>query len=208
MRHKLDIENWARKEHFNFFLPFDEPFFGISAEVDCTIAYESCKSRNCSFFLYYLYKSLLAANFIEPFRYRILNGEVWVYDQVNASPTINRPDGTFGFAYMNFEQDFVVFKVNAKIEMDRVQHSHGLEPAIAGENVIHYSSLPWIKFTAVSHARSFAFKDSIPKITFGKMTETNGRKLMPLSIHVHHALMDGWDVGQYLEHYQEIMNQG
>jgi len=208
MKHQLDLATWKRKEHFEFFQRFEEPFFGVTAEMDCTKAHEVCKARDCSFFLYYLYKSLLAANFIEPFRYRILDGKVWVYDQVNASPTINRPDGTFGFAYMNFEQDFEVFKVNAKIEMDRVQNSKGLEPAIAGENVIHYSSLPWIKFTAVSHARSFSFKDSIPKITFGKMTETGGRKLMPVSIHVHHALMDGWDVGQYLEHFQEKMNQG
>jgi chloramphenicol O-acetyltransferase type A len=208
MRHLLDISTWKRKEHFHFFQQFEEPFFGVTAEIDCTRAYEACKSRDCSFFLFYLYKSLLAANFIKPFRYRILDGEVWVYDQVNASPTINRPDGTFGFAYMNFENDFNVFKVNAKIELDRVQNSKGLEPAIAGENVIHYSSLPWIKFTAVSHARSFSFKDSIPKITFGKMTEVGGRKMMPVSIHVHHALMDGWDVGQFLEYYQEVMDQG
>jgi len=208
MRHKLDIEKWARKEHFHFFRRFDDPFFGITAEINCTIAYEACKSRDCSFFLYYLYKSLCAANYIEPFRYRIVDGEVWVYDQVNASPTIIRPDGTFGFSYMNYEHDFDVFKVNAKIEMERVRNSFGLEPAISGENVIHYSSLPWIRFTSVSHARSFSFKDSIPKITFGKMTETDGRKLMPVSIHVHHALMDGWEVGQYLDHFQVLLDQG
>jgi chloramphenicol O-acetyltransferase type A len=208
MKHKLDIHTWARKEHFHFFRQFDEPFFGITAEIDCTIAYKACKSKDCSFFIYYLYKSLLAANYIEAFRYRIIDGEVWVYDQVNASPTINRPDGTFGFAYMNFEQDFHIFQVNARIEMERIRHCKGLEPAIAGENVIHYSTLPWINFTSVSHARSFAFKDSIPKITFGKIKDIDGRKLMPVSIHVHHALMDGWDVGRFLEHFQVKMDQG
>ncbi len=208
MKHELDIANWKRRDHFHFFRSFDEPFFGITAEIDCTRAYDACKSRDCTFFLYYLYKSLLAANYIEPFRYRILDGEVWVYDQVNASPTINRPDGTFGFAYMNFENDFDVFNINAKIEMERVRHANGLEPAIAGENVIHYSSLPWINFTSISHARSFAFKDSIPKITFGKMKEADGKKWMPVSIHVHHGLMDGWDVGQYLEYYQMVLDQG
>jgi chloramphenicol O-acetyltransferase type A len=207
MRRLLNIETWARRDHFHFFSQFEEPFFGITADVDCTIAYQTCKENNCSFFLYYLYKSLQAANHIEPFRYRIIDEEVWVYDQVNASPTINRPDGTFGFAYMNFEQDFHLFLVNANIEMERVRSSKGLEPAMTGENVIHYSSLPWIKFTSVSHARSFAFKDSIPKITFGKMTEMNGRKMMPISIHVHHGLMDGWHVGQFLEYYRHVMNQ-
>lgn len=208
MKHKLDIGTWARKDHFTFFRQFDEPFFGITARVDCTKAYDACKSRDCSFFLFYLYKSLCAANFIEAFRYRIINDEVWAYDQVNASPTINRPDGTFGFAYMNFEQDFHLFLVNARIEMERIRHGKGLEPAIAGENVIHFSAMPWIDFTSVSHARSFTFKDSIPKITFGKMTLADGKRTMPVAIHVHHALMDGWDVGQYLDHYQMIMDQG
>ena len=208
MKHLMDIETWARRDHFNFFRQFDEPFFGITAQIDCTKAYDSCKSRDCSFFLFYLYKSLCAANFIESFRYRIIDEKVWVYDQVNASPTINRPDGTFGFAYMNFEQDFDIFLVNCHIEMDRIRYGKGLEPAIAGENVIHYSAMPWINFTAVSHARSFAFKDSIPKITFGKMTLADGKRTMPVAIHVHHALMDGWDVGQYLDHYQMIMDQG
>jgi chloramphenicol O-acetyltransferase type A len=109
---------------------------------------------------------------------------------------------------MNFEHDFHIFLVNSRIEMERVRHSKGLEPAISGENVIHYSTLPWINFTAISHARSFAFKDSVPKITFGKMTVSNGKRMLPVSVHVHHALMDGWHVAQFLEHYQEIMNRG
>lgn len=207
MRHLLEMETWLRKDHFLFFNRFDEPFFGVCVEVDCTHAYEAAKSKGLSFFLLYLHKSLLSANLIEAFRYRIIDGEVWVYDQVNASPTINRPDGTFGYAYMNFEEDFEVFRLNAQIEISRIQNSRGLVPAISGENVIHYSSMPWINFTAVSHARSFGFNDSIPKITFGKMTEKNGRKRMPVSVHVHHALMDGWDVGRFLDHFQMIMDQ-
>jgi chloramphenicol O-acetyltransferase type A len=154
-----------------------------------------------------LYKSLAAANHIEPFRYRIIDGEVWLYDKVNASPTINRPDGTFGYAYMDHENDFETFLLKAQKEIHRIQNSQGLVPAISGENVIHYSSMPWIQFTAVSHARSFSFRDSIPKITFGKMVESENRRIMPMAVHVHHALMDGWHVGQYLECFQELMNE-
>lgn len=88
-----------------------------------------------------------------------------------------------------------------------VRNSTGLIPAVSGENVIHYSSIPWIHFTGLSHARSFSFKDSCPKISFGKMMEVNGRRIMPLSIHVHHALMDGFHVGQYIDLYQQLLSQ-
>jgi chloramphenicol O-acetyltransferase type A len=73
--------------------------------------------------------------------------------------------------------------------------------------VIHFSSLPWIKFTSISHARSFSFPDSCPKISFGKISEVNGVKVMPVSIHVHHALMDGIHVGQFIEGFQKQLDK-
>jgi chloramphenicol O-acetyltransferase type A len=51
----------------------------------------------------------------------------------------------------------------------------------------------------MSHARCYSYKDSCPKITFGKITENDGVKTMPLSIHVNHALMDGYHVGEFVE---------
>ncbi len=207
MKQKLDINNWERKDHFQFFNQFEEPFFGLSVDVDCTDAYKKAKEKGISFFLYYLYKSLAAANKIEPFKYRILDNEVFVFAVVNASPTINRPNGTFGFSYIDYNQNFDYFLQAATVEIERVQNSSGLIPAVSGENVIHYSSIPWVDFTSLSHARSFSFKDSSPKISFGKMTEKNGRKRMSMSVHVHHALMDGYHVGQYVDLFQQLMNQ-
>ena len=205
-RHKLDINNWARKSHFEFFTQFDEPFFGVCVEIDCTKAYHRSKEKGYSFFLYYLHKSLIVANQTEPFCYRIEDSDVYKYDKINASPTINRPDGTFGFSYIAYHADFELFQVEAQKEIEKVKQSKGLFPAISGENVIHYSSLPWIKFTSISHARNYSFNDSCPKISFGKMTQQNSRTLMPVSVHVHHALVDGSHVGQYINAFQDLMN--
>lgn len=205
MKTLLNIETWNRKDQFRFFNQFEEPFFGVTVQIDCTNAYRLSKEKEYSFFLYYLHASLKAANQIEPFRYRIENDQVYLYDVVNASPTINRPDGTFGFSYMDYHPDFIPFTQHAKKAIDEVRNSSGLIPAVSGENVIHYSSVPWLNFTSLSHARSFLFKDSCPKISFGKMTEVNGRKQMPVSIHVHHALMDGFHVGQFVELFQELL---
>lgn len=207
MKTSLNIETWNRKDQFRFFNQFEETFFGVTVQVDCTNAYRLSKEKAYSFFLYYLHASLKAANLIEPFRYRIEADKVYLYDVVNASPTINRPDGTFGFSYMDYHLDFIRFSQDAKKAMDEVRNSTGLIPAVSGENVIHYSSIPWLNFTSLSHARSFSFKDSCPKISFGKMTESNRTKQMPVSIHVHHALMDGYHVGQYVELFQELLNE-
>jgi chloramphenicol O-acetyltransferase type A len=206
MKRTMNIDAWVRKDHYHFFRQFEEPFFGVCVSIDCTKAYRAAKEQQASFFLYYLHKSLAAANATEPFRYRISGDDVIIYDETHASPTINRPNGTFGFAYIDYHASFAEFVKGAQAEIDRVQTGTGLVPTVSGENVIHYSSLPWIDFTALSHARSFSFKSSIPKISFGKMKDEQGNKIMPVSVHVHHALMDGYHVGEFLERFQELMN--
>jgi chloramphenicol O-acetyltransferase type A len=203
---KLNLDTWNRRDQFRFFKQFEEPFFGITTDVDCTKAYTWTKEAGVSFFLYYLHRSLLAANEVEPFKYRIAGNEVLVHDMVHASPTINRSDGTFGFSYIDYKPSFEDFIREAQKEIAKVQRTTGLIPAVSGENVIHYSSLPWINFTSVSHARAFSFNDSIPKITFGKMMAQHGAQKMPVSIHVHHALMDGFHVAQFLDRFQQALD--
>lgn len=206
MKKLIDLNTWSRKDHFNLFSRFEEPFFGVCIRVDCTRAYSYCKEHQYSFFLYYLHCSLKAANEVAPFRYRIIDGQPWEFEQVHASPTINRPDGTFGFGYLDYYPEFNEFLEHASPAVKKVQADKGLIPGTPGQNMIHYSSIPWLDFTSLSHARSFSFNDSCPKISFGKMTEADGKRSMPVSIHVHHALMDGYQVGQFVSLYQQILD--
>jgi chloramphenicol O-acetyltransferase type A len=206
MKTTLNLESWPRKDHFNFFRQFEEPFFGVTVSIDCTNAYNWCKQNEVSFFLYYLHASLKAANAIEPFRYRIDGDSIHIFDIVGAGPTIMRPDGTFGFANILYKENFRDFVNDAQVEINKIKNSSGLDPAATGEDVIHYSSLPWINFTGLSHARSFSYRSSVPKISFGKMIEYEGLRSMPVSIHVHHGLVDGIHVGQFIDLFQQIMD--
>lgn len=205
MKTAIDITSWIRKDHYAFFTQFEEPFFGMTVSIDCTNGYQHAKKHNRSFFLYYLYRALKAANDIENFRYRIIDKQVYLFDVINASPTVHRPDGTFGFSYIDYNEDEEEFYANAKQVIEKVKYSTGLVPAVSGENVIHFSAVPWVNFTAVSHARSFTFPDSSPKISFGKMTEENGKRSMPVSVHVHHGLADGYHVGLFVNKFQEML---
>ncbi|MBK9735294.1 MAG: chloramphenicol acetyltransferase [Saprospiraceae bacterium] len=206
MYSKLNIETWNRKEHFHFFCKFDEPYFGLTSLVDVTKAYAQAKERKISFFIYYLHKSLIAINRLQAMKYRIFGNEVHLYDKIHASATINRDDGTFGFSFIIYDEDFSVFEKNAHAEIERIRKSTNLFPERNGQDAVHYSSIPWVRFTSLSHARHFAAPDSAPKISFGK-TETNfGQITMPCSIHVHHALADGKDVGDYFDLFQTLLD--
>ena len=179
MYKELDISTWNRKQHFEFFSQFEEPFFGTTIQLDCTKAYAKSKELGVGFFVYYLHKTIVAVNTIENFRYRIEKGKPVIYDSINITSTILREDKTFGFSEIEYNKDLNIFISNYKTEFERVQNSTGLFTRTHGENIVHFSALPWINFTSISHSRSFTFPDSCPKFSFGKMTEENGRKKCP-----------------------------
>lgn len=207
MKRKLDLDNWNRKEHFNYFRKFDEPFYNLTADVDCTAGYKRTKAEGGSLFTWYLYNAIKASNQLDVFRYRIEGDEVWEYETIHASPTISREDGTFGFAQVDFYEDYEEFREHAMKEIERVKATKGLFTAPERPDVIHYSAIPWFSFKGLTHPRNFSDGDSIPKISFGKIYEDGNRKLLPLSVHVHHALIDGFHVGQFVELFTGLLNE-
>ena len=209
MKTLLDLKNWNRKEHFLFFKQMEEPFFGITTTIDCTKAYSVAKKLGTSFFAYYMHKTIVAVNTIEPFRYRIINDAIYIFDTIDVSATIMREDNTFGFSLIEYSPDYEVFAKNTSEEIQRIQNTSGLfTREFPNNNLIHFSAVPWINFSSLSHARSFTFPDSCPKISFGKMMIGNDdKRTMSMSIHVHHGLMDGYHLGQFVDCFQELMNQ-
>lgn len=204
MKRYLDLSQWNRKAHFDFFRQFDEPFYGICAPVDCTRTYQKAKAEGQSFYLLYMHTILKAVNATENLCLRAEEDEVVQYASIGASATVSRADGTFGFSYMAYHPDFKEFKQTALAEIERVENSSGLQPG-QRDDVVHFSAIPWINFTSISHARHYGFADSVPKISVGKLTEENGRKTMPVSIHVHHGLADGLHVGQFFQALENLL---
>jgi chloramphenicol O-acetyltransferase type A len=209
MKKLLDLDNWNRKEHFLFFKQMQEPFFGATVEIDCTKAYENSKTQGTSFFIYYLHKTLMSVNAFENFRYRVSNTHIYIHDRIDGSATISRADGTFGFSLIEYHPDYTIFEQTALAEIERIQNTTGLfTREFKDDNIIHFSAIPWLNFTSLSHARNMTFPDSCPKISFGKMMVSEDRKrTMPMSIHVHHGLMDALHLGQMVDYFQEIMHQ-
>ncbi len=206
MKRELDISTWNRKEHFEFFCKFEEPFFGTTIQFDCTKAHAKAKELGVSFFAYYLHKTLVAVNNIENFRYRIEEGKVFIYDKINVSSTVLRDDKTFGFSEVEYNENLNVFIKNYDTEAERVKSLSGLFTRVHFQDIVHFSAVPWINFTSISHSRSFTFPDSCPKFSFGKMTTENDKKPMSMSVHVHHGLVDGYHLGLFFEEFEKLMN--
>ncbi|WP_299100550.1 CatA-like O-acetyltransferase [uncultured Winogradskyella sp.] len=203
----LDKHTWNRQAHFEFFNTFVDPYFGVTFKVDVTKAYKLSRDKNVSFFVKYLHATMQAINDVENLKYRIneLN-DVVVYDAIHASPTILRPNKTFGFTFVNYDEDFTKFQNNFLKEKERVFNTNDLFPPVNSMDCVHCSSLPWVNFTG--HKEPFnGAKDSVPKIAFSKMESVGSKKEMQIAISVNHALVDGYHIGLFNEKLQFHLNR-
>jgi len=115
------------------------------------------------------------------------------------------PNESFAYAYFDYHHDFDKFVAEMSKAVDDVRNDTGpLKPTMR-DDVIYHTTLPWISFTSFAHARTPGRGDSVPRFVFGKFTEENGRTMMPFSVEVHHALMDGLHVGRFLARFEEFL---
>jgi chloramphenicol O-acetyltransferase type A len=205
---RLDLESWPRRAHYELFRAYDNPWFNLCADVDVTTLHAWSRSEGGpSFFAASLWCSLVAANEIEELRYRIRGEGVIVHPVIHGGSTVLVPDGTFRFAYYDFDPDLDRFVRHVGRVLDRVKIESGpLDPQDDRDDLIHYSVIPWVSFTSFSHARRRGTDDAIPKIVFGRHREAGGRRLMPVSVEVHHALVDGLHVGRFYEVFQRHLD--
>ena len=199
MSHYLDVETWSRRDLFNFFIGYTNPYFNVCCELDITKLKEFVAARQIKISLALHYFVLRVANETEPFRYRLKDGRVFVYDVVNGGTTVLLPNESFSYAYFDYQRNFEDFVRDMGAAVAEIQSGTGKLKPTMRDDVIYHTSLPWISFTSFSHARTPGRGESIPRFVFGKFRNENDRWLMPFSVEVHHALMDGLHVGRYLD---------
>lgn len=204
---KINIDTWYRKEHFEFYTTFEQPFFNICATVDITKTLHYCKENQLSFFICSLFLLGYTANQIAPFRCRINNNEVDVHDELEVSCTVLNNDESFSFGEFGSCRNFNLFYQHAEQQLTKIEQGYKtLKPSNNKGNAIFCSVLPWLHFTSFSHAQKQSQHDSIPRIVMGKYKTVHNEIAMPVSVEVHHAIVDGLHVGQYFEKLQYNFN--
>ena len=83
----------------------------------------------------------------------------------------------------------------------------GLDKLIGRDDLIYITCIPWISFTHISHTISINRNDSVPKISWGKYYKDGDKVLLPFSVQVNHALIDGFQIGKYVEKLQEYIDE-
>src|SRR2546421_6048079 len=118
----LDVESWHRRDLYNFFRNYQNPYFNVCTRVEITKLVEAVRARqDVGLSLAYHYFALRAANETEPFHYRLEDDRIAIYAVINGGTTVLLPDETFTYADFNFYPEFDLFMSVASASMAKVR---------------------------------------------------------------------------------------
>ena len=204
---QINLKAYPRREHFDIFRTFDMPHFNMCTNLDLTAFHPFIKVQGFSFNLAMVYVITRAANDVPEFRYRIRGEEVVEHEIVHPSSTIMGENEVFSFCTMEYCENFQDFIVRNAEKIASVRE----RPRLLGEDqerddLLFMTAIPWVSFTSFVHPLSLP-ADSVPRFAWGKLFEEGDSMKMPLSVQVHHAVMDGLHMGRYYEIVQEYFQK-
>src|SRR5215468_3230382 len=151
----LDVANWVRRDLFEFFKDYSNPYFNVCTNLDVTRLVAFVREQpGLKISLVLHYYALRIANEVEPFRYRLQDGQVLVYDRIHGGTTVLLPNESFAYAYFDYQDDFAKFHQEAGTAVENLRANNGpLKPTMR-DDVMYFTTLPWITFTSFAHARN------------------------------------------------------
>ena len=202
MTHQIiDLETWPRATQFHFFRTYQQPHYATTARLDVTHLMAR-KADGVSPYRGCLFAIGAGLHRVPELCMRFRADQVVAHDMITLSMTVPTDVGSFGYAYVPFVADFAAFEGQAKVLIDAVAAGNTLD-ANSGErdDLAYLSCMPWLDYTSINNALPGP-DDCIPRITWGKFVERDGRWDMAMTLEVHHALVDGAQVGAYFEAVQ------
>lgn len=193
----IDQSNWKRAIHCAIFQKSMQPRFCVSFDLDVTVFRKMVKEKGYSFTLAMTYLVSRAANEIEEFRYRFLDGEVVLYDKINTSFTyINKETELFKVVNVPMMETLEEYinEANKIIENQKVYFTGPM-----GNDVFQFSSMPWVAFHYISHTYSGNNQCATPMFDWGKYDTKGEQMILPFSVQVHHSFVDGIHIGRLVE---------
>ena len=201
----IDEKTWEITAHCMVFRNSIEPSFCVTFEADITRFKQKIKKQGLSFTMAMVYAVCKCANQIEAFRYRFLDGQIVLFDQIDTA-----------FTYLNPETE--LFKVVNVPMIEDMKEYVGLATKTAqeqkeyftgplGNDVFQCSPMPWVAYTHISHTNSGKKDNATPLIDWGKYYEKDGKIVIPISVQAHHSFVDGLHIGQFVEHLQKFFDE-
>ena len=204
---KIDLENYPRRSHFEYFCSMQYPYVGVTNHVDVTPVVSFCKSRGYSFYLVFMHLAALAADDINEFRQRIQDNGIIEYDECPTSHTELLDNGTYCYCSLSHHmplEEYIAYAENARLLCKK---EGSLKEDAEVKSMYFISALPWLHYSALIQPVACG-EESNPRITWGKFEKDHeGREMLPVTVLVHHGLVDGIHIARFYENLNKYIRE-
>lgn len=201
---RINMETYPRKNHFDYFKKYAYPYDGMTAEIDVTGLKKFTKERGYSFFLSATYIAAKAANCVPEFRMRIKDNGIIQYPNCGTSHVVLLPDNTFCYCRLYYDKamSFDEFMKYAVFTQEKCKEKSSIADDDETDSLFFISAIPWVHYTNLVQAVP-CNNEANPRISFGKYENKDGKLMMPLTVLAHHALVDGFHIGQFYQYVEK-----
>lgn len=202
----IDIENWDRREIYEFYSGKRLPHYTVAANVDVTKLLEYKRRNGVSFYLSLVYLVTEALNGIDNFHLRVVDGRVVRFDRIETNFTHKSAE----------EQLFHCY--TAPFEGTLLEYVGKTSGVIVGQktffgglgdidNVVYCSCAPTLDATAITNPGMENPDDAIPRVNWGRYVECDGHWKLNISFTANHRFIDGYHIGLFFQRLQQLIDE-
>lgn len=194
----VDLDTWPRAAQFAWFRAYERPHYATTSRLDVSHLMDVAKPTGVSVYRACLYAIGTGLHAVPELLMRFRGDMVVAHAAIKLSMTVPTPKGSFNYAYVPYAADFSDFDEQAAILIAEAAMRDSLGANDEDKDDVAYlSCMPWLDYTSINNAMPHK-DDCIPRVSWGKIVqEPDGRWCMSMTLEVHHALVDGAQVGAY-----------
>ena len=200
----VDLDTWARKEHFEHYFHQVPCTYSMTTKLDITPLIEA-KERLYPAMLYRIAK---AVNQYQEFRMDLgPDGTLGFYTEMHPCYTIFHQDSeTFSNLWTEYTDDYGAFCRAYQQDLEQFGSCKDMmaKPDVP-VNTFPVSMVPWESFEGFNLNLQNDYRYLPPIFTMGKYQRDERGVWLPLSIQVNHAVCDGFHVCRFIAALREMI---
>lgn len=203
----IDLDQWARREHFEHYRERVPCSFELTVAVDVTAFVEAVRSSGAKTYASQIWAVATVVNRHAEFRMQLLeDGSPAVWDVVHPMFTVFHPKTeTFSALVVPYDADPHAFHDAAVATIERHRDDVRMFPQEdRPANVFDVSTLPGASFTGFAlHIRD-GWDHLMPIVTLGRYRVEGDRTVLPVALQVNHAASDGFHASRFVRELGEL----
>lgn len=199
---------WSRAAYFDHYMNDTICTYNVTANLRITHLLDLLAQENKKLFPALIYMTARILNTHREFKMHMQpDGVIGYFDVIHPYFThFHKDDETFSDIWLRYCENFYAFYDSYLCVVHRYGNKKGLysrenKPV----NSFLVSCLPWLSFTSVDFQMTYTGKvNLLPLTVFGKYFTQGTEILIPLSIHVHHSVCDGFHTSRFFCEMQQF----